>query len=155
MTTVRFATNADIPALVALGRSMHVESRYGWMVYSADRAWRRLEEMIGRSDCCVMVAVDEIGELCGFLIGTVSEYAFAHDFVAQLDFIYLVPVRRSGLTAMKMLTAFKRWAMNREVAEIVLSNRFGAENEAYVSKLFSRLGMPAVGGVHTMWIERR
>lgn len=155
MMDVRFATGADIPALVALGRSMHVESRYGWMVYSADRAWKRLENMLARNDCCVMVAADDVGELSGFLIGTVSEYAFAHDFVANLDFVYLVPARRSGLTAMKMFTAFRRWAINREVAEIVLSNRFGAENEAYVSKLFAKLGMPAVGGVHSTWIERR
>ena len=152
---LRFATPADIPALVELGRAMHVESRYGWMVYGADRVWKRLEELIERKDWCVMVATEAASaDLDGFLIGSTHQYPFANDFVANLEFFYLMPSRRRGLTAMKMFAAFRRWATNRGVAEITLSNRFGA-NEAYVGKLFARLGMPAVGGMHAAWVEQR
>ena len=48
---------------------------------------------------------------------------------------------------MKMLTAFRRWPANRGVAEIAVSNRYGA-NERYLTKLFAKLGMPPIGGVH-------
>lgn len=154
MMDARFAVKADIPALVELGRSMHVESRYGGMVYGADRAWKRFEDTIDCKDFCVMVVENDDGELAGFLVGSVSEYAFAHDFVANLEFLYLLPARRSGLTAMKMLAAFRRWAKNREFAEIMLCNRFGA-NESYITKLFAKLGMPVVGGVHAAWVANR
>lgn len=155
MTDVRFAVAGDLPALVELGRAMHVESRYGWMVYAADRVWKQLEELIERKDWCVLVATEAASaELEGFLIGSIHQYLFANDFAANLEFFYLTPSRRRGLTAMKMFTAFRRWAANRGVSEITLSNRFGA-NEAYVGKLFARLGMPAVGGMHAAWVEQR
>jgi GNAT superfamily N-acetyltransferase len=155
---LRFATAADIPALVGLGRDLHVDSRYGWMVYSASHAWRWLEQAIQRKDCCVIVAVEVAdgtpGDLIGFLIGAATEYPFANDFVANIEFFYLVPARRRGLTAMKMLTAFRRWATNRGVAEIALNNRYGT-NERYLTRLFAKLGMPAVGGVHAAWVQDR
>jgi len=156
---LRFAIPADIPTLVELGRGLHVDSRYGWMVYSATRAWQSLEGMIERKDCCVIVAVDAStgatgGEPVGFLIGTASEFAFANDFVANLEFFYLSSAQRRGVSAMKMLTAFRRWATNRGVAEIVLSNRYGANNP-YLTRLFTKLGMPVVGGVHATWTRLR
>jgi hypothetical protein len=152
---LRFATPSDIPALVELGRVMHVESRYGWMVYSADRAWKRFEEIVDRKDRCVMLAADtRTTDLAGFLVGTTRQYDFANDYAADLEYVYVTVSRRRGLTAMKLLTAFRRWAINRGVAEVVLCNRFGT-NEAYVAKLFHKLNMPAVGGHHAAWVDTR
>lgn len=156
MTSVRFAQASDIPVLVEMGRQIHVQSRYAWMNYSASRTWQHLERLLLSKQACVMVAMspDENGvAVCGVLLGTANPYPFSHDFVAEIDLFYVVPSKRGTPIAIKMVTAFRRWANNREVAEITLTNRFGT-GEARTAKLFSKLGMPVVGGVHSMWVQR-
>ena len=157
MTEVRFAQLADLPAMVELGRQMHVQSRYAWLIYSSSQTWKYLERMIPSKQACVMVAINPStsgAPVCGVLIATASQYPFSNDFVAQIEFLYVAPPKRGTPIAIKMVTAFRRWANNREVAEITISNRFGA-GEAGTARLFGKLGMPAVGGVHSMWMERK
>lgn len=157
MTTCRFAELADLPAMVALGRQMHVQSRYGWMQYRASQVWKYLETTIPSKQCCVIVALATTATeaaVCGVLVATARQFPFSFDFVAQVDYLYLVPSQRGTLTAMKMLTAFKRWANNREVTEILIPNNFGT-GQAYTDKLFTKLGMTAVGNMHTLWMQRK
>ncbi|OOG51605.1 hypothetical protein [Polaromonas sp. C04] len=157
MSEVRFAQPGDIPALIELGRQMHVQSRYAWMVFSASRVWTYLENAIPNKQYCVIVATQDAASdapLCGLLLATAHQYSFANDFMAQIDYLYVLPTKRGTPAAMKMMAGFKRWAGNREVGEISMANRFGA-NEAYTGKLFGKLDMPAVGGVHAMWVQRK
>lgn len=162
MTQVRFAQLSDIPAMVELGRHMHVQSRYGWMVYSASQTWKYLERVIPNKQCCVIVAVGEgaggqryeQAELFGALLATARKYPFSADFAAHIDHLYVTPHKRGTPVAMKMVTAFRRWANNREVAEITISNQFGV-GQAQSTKLFNKLGMSSVGGQHSMWVQRK
>jgi hypothetical protein len=164
MSIVRFAESADIPALIELGRQMHVQSRYGWMTFASSRVWQYLEKAIPNKQFCVIVATESVGPatstastnpaLSACLIANVSQFPFCYDFCAQVDYLYVAPAKRGSPMAMKMLTAFKRWAANRDVTEITIPNRFGA-NDAKTAKLISKLGMPVVGGVHAMWVDRK
>lgn len=161
MTHVRFAQLADIPALVELGRQIHVQSRYGWMVYSASQTWKYLERVIPAKQNCVIVAVEGATQgaqtpsaVLGVLIATARQYPFSTDFCAHVDYLYVLPTKRGTPVAMKMVTAFRRWANNREVAEITITNQFGL-GQAQSAKLFNKLGMPPVGGQHSMWVQRK
>lgn len=156
MTQVRFAQLSDIPAMVELGRHMHVQSRYGWMVYSASQTWKYVERLIPNKQCCAIVAVSEEADtgMCGVLLATARQYPFSTDFAAHIDYLYVMPRKRGTPIAMKMVTAFRRWANNREVAEITVANQFGA-GQTQSSKLFNKLGMPSVGGQHSMWVQRK
>ena len=74
MTQVRFAQLSDIPALVELGRQIHVQSRYGWMMYSASHTWKYLERVIPAKQNCVIVAVEATqaeSTIVGVLVATV------------------------------------------------------------------------------------
>ncbi len=159
MTKVRFADMSDIPSLVELGRQMHLHSRYAWMMFNATRLWTYLEHSITDKSFCVIVAAQnpdlatDTGRLEGVLVARVHGYPFSNDLLAQVDYLYVHPAARGSSAAMKMLSGFKRWAKNREVAEVIVPNRFGA-NEAYVTKFLTKLGMPAVGGLHAMWLPR-
>lgn len=158
MTEVRFAVPSDIPALIAMGRQMHVQSRYAWMAFSSDRLWKFLERIIPSKQHCVIVAADSdttLGmPLSGVLMASTHLYPFSSDAMAQMDYLYVAPARRGSPIAMKMLAGFRRWANNREVAEIVIANQFGV-NQVATGKLLNRLGIPAVGGLHSMWVERK
>lgn len=45
---------------------------------------------------------------------------------------------------MKMLAGLRRWAINREVAEIFVPSTFG-KDEGYVGRFMNKLGMAARG----------
>src|SRR5438093_5866063 len=111
--TVRFAIKEDIPGLVELGREAHVESRYAWLSYSPERVWEQIDKAIQRNDHCCLVAHDAKQEPYGFLHGYTEEYFFARARAARLEFLYILPKRRGGLDAMKMLAGFRQWAIKK------------------------------------------
>ncbi|HWW04217.1 hypothetical protein [Collimonas sp.] len=157
MSHVRFAEAADIPALIELGRQMHVQSRYAWMVFNANSLWKYLEAVISNKSHCVIVASDDASpgaSLTGGLLAHAQSLPFSSDFVAHIDYFYVAPKRRGTPVAMKMMIGLRRWADNREIAEILLSNGFGTE-QVYSGKLLTKLGLKAVGGVHAMWMDRK
>jgi hypothetical protein len=160
MSQVRFARPEDIPALVDLGRQMHVQSRYTWMQFNAKRLWTCLEAAIANKQHCVIVATDDgvesdasTANLSGVLWACAFGLPFSSEFVAQIDYLYVIPKRRGTPAAMKMMAGLRRWANNRQIAEILLPNAFGAD-EVYSTKLLGKMGLKAVGGVHSMWVDR-
>ena len=150
--TVRFAIKEDIPGLVELGREAHVESRYAWLSYSPERVWDQIDKAIQRNDHCCLVAHDGKHEPYGFLHGYTEEYFFARARAARLQFLYILPKRRGGLDAIKMLTGFRQWAIKKEVVEIRIDAAMGVETSR-TDRLFKRLGFQMVGGNYSRWID--
>lgn len=161
MSQVRFAEIQDIPGLVELGRQIHVQSRYAWMQFNASRLWTSLNAAIANKQHCVIVATDHAVEvdassskLTGVLWGSAFGLPFSSERVVQINYLYVIPKRRGTPAAMKMMAGLRRWSHNREVAEILLPNAFGTD-EVYSAKLLAKLGLKAVGGVHSMWVDRQ
>jgi len=150
--SVRFAIKADVPALVELGREAHVESRYAWLSYSPERVWEQIDKAIQRNHHCCLVAHDAKQEPYGFLHGYAEEYFFARARAARLEFLYILPKRRGGLDAMKMLAGFRQWAVKKEVVEIRIDSAMGVETTR-TDRLFKRLGFQMVGGNYSRWID--
>lgn len=123
------------------------------MVYGSSRTWKYLERAIPSKDSCAIVALGSDGAFCGTLLATARQYVFSNDFSATVDYFYVLPAKRGTPVAMKMLTAFKRWAGNREVAEIRISNHFGGDSTKS-ARLFAKLEMTPIGGQHSMWTQR-
>lgn len=153
MIRIRFATAADIPALVELGREMHVESRYAWITFSADRVWSRLEAMLRDKNTCCFVAYDERENPIGFLLGTVERYAFATLSTGSLRYIYVLPAHRGGLLGIKLIHGFRKWALGKDVVEIHLDAHFGIDI-GKTDRLFRRLGFQMVGGNYSRWVDQ-
>ena len=169
MSQVRFAKPQDIPALVNLGRQIHVQSRYAWMPFNATRLWTCLEAAIASKEHCIIVATrgtdkntinntshseDSSAALIGVLWGCAMALPFSSELVAQIDYLYVTPMYRGTPATMKMMAGLRRWAHNREVAEIVLPNAFGVD-QVYSARLLSKLGLKPVGGMHSMWVDRQ
>jgi hypothetical protein len=64
----------------------------------------------------------------------------------------VAPNHRGGLTAMKFIHGFRRWALSREVIEIHLGAHFG-QDIGKTDRLFRRLGFRMVGGNYSRWID--
>ncbi|WP_343725355.1 hypothetical protein [Herbaspirillum huttiense] len=163
MSEVRFARMEDIPSLIDLGRQIHVQSRYAWMQFNATRLWSSLEAAIDNKQHCLIVAnqgredasaQSATQEMIGALWAYAIALPFSSDFVAKIDYLYVLPRYRGTPVAMKMMAGFRRWAGNRQVSEISLLNAFG-DDTAYSGKWLGKLGIKPVGGVHSMWLDRR
>jgi len=158
MTTVRFAELADIPALISLARQMHVQSRFAWMVFDSDHLWQYLEQIIPSKRHCLIVAgganAADGAPLIGLLSAAVQPYAFSKDFMAQIDHLYVLPSERGSPVVMKMMAGLRKWASNREVTEITITNHFGID-ERRSAKFLKKLGLSTVGGIYSMWAARK
>lgn len=172
MSQVRFATHQDIPALVEFGRQIHAQSRYAWMPFSAKRLWATLEKGLESKQHCLIVATASLPAdaqqnntqgsqhdhgslpLIGVLWASALALPFCNEFAAQIDTLYVVPLRRGSPVTMKMMAGLRRWANNRQIAEILIPNAFGVD-QAYSAKLLGKLGLKPVGGVHSMWVDRQ
>lgn len=122
------------------------------MVYSAKSTWAYLDRILANKQHCVMVAVRE-DKFVGLLAASAMKYLFSHNFAVQVEVFYVIPAMRGGPIAMQLLGALKKWANNRDVVEIWVLAHFGSET-GRTAKLLTKLGMPAIGGMHSMWVER-
>jgi len=160
MSQVRFAQSEDIPALVDLGRQMHVKSRYAWMQFNAKRLWDSLEAAIPNTRHCLIVATSgakagevEFEKKIGVLWACITSLPFSRELIAQVDYLYVVPKWRGSPVAMKMMAGLRRWAQNREVGEIIINNTWASE-QPYSGKFLNKLGIASIGTVHSIWMNR-
>ena len=144
--SVRLASDSsDIEKMVSLGAMMHRESGYATHPYDADKLRARGEKALeDRGRTCLLMA-ERGGEPIGMLFAVVSEFYFSRALGATALAFFVVPEHRGGMAAIKLLHAFRRWAQNREVAEISIHVTSGV-HMARTDRLLKRLGFKMTGG---------
>lgn len=148
MASVRTATEADIPALIAMGRKMHAESpRFKSLAFSAEKCEaliRRLLDPLPQPPGTVLVAV-EGPQVVGMMGGFVVEHFFSHDRYASDLVVYVAPGHRGGSAFVRLVFAFEDWAASRGACEIVLGVSTELNPEATVA-MYERLGYARLQG---------
>lgn len=139
---IRPAATADIPQLVALGEAMHAESRYARFPWNARKVCGLMDWLIANDDGLLLVA-ERDGEIVGGFLGMAADH-WAVDMRVATDFaLYVVPDRRGGMAAVRLLRAYKAWVAERAVDEANLGITTGVKVEA-TSRLYQAEGfMPA------------
>lgn len=144
--TVRLAENdADIDAMIALGRLLHEESRYRSLSYDTEklRSFGR-RALADKPRHGLLMAIKD-GEVIGFLTATVGEYYFGRDLAATAMTFYVKPEHRGSLAAVKLLHGFRNWARNRGVHEIHVNVTSGV-HMGRTDRLMKHLGFEVLGG---------
>ena len=153
---IRFATLDDIPAFVEMARTFHELTRFRAYDYNPERAAANLQAVIEnpRGTHCFFVAVDEVGMSVGGLIGCVESHFFSDKLVASVIHFDVLPEKRMGGAALKLLTAFKKWAENRDAFEISAGVNSGTDLDRMDSFL-RKLGFQMTGGNYSMVLGGR
>lgn len=148
---IRFATLEDIPVFVEMARTFHGLTRFKDYDYNPERMASSLQAVIDnpRGTHCFFVAVDESGTPAGGLIGCVESHFFSDKLVASVIHYDVLPEKRMGGAALKLLTAFKKWAENRNAFEITAGVNSGTELKRMDSFL-RKLGFQMTGGNYSM-----
>ena len=141
---LRFATEDDVPALVAMGRLMHAESRYSYTHYSEHKVGGQIRFLLeaGR----VFVA-DQDGEIVGTIMGMLTQWWFSEDPVV-IDFaLYVAPEFRQLGVARMLIYAMQQWAKEHDATlDIGISSGVQIERTGL---LCESMGGVKVGGTYT------
>ena len=139
---IRTATHEDIPQILDLGHSLHLESIYSSMPFDE----RKVEALIlGLIDGNGVVFVSDVsGEITGGIAGGITEFWFCNERVAFDYSFFIHPDHRGGMTAIRLMTAFFEWARLRQAKEVHMGITTGINTEA-TSRFYEKMGMTKVG----------
>lgn len=143
---IRFATVADIPALVEGGKRMHALTRFRTQPYIEAKVAKAFESLIaqGQGKYVYLVAEDGDKRVVGALIGVLEQQIFSDAWTASVMHYDVLPEARMGGYGVRLLKAFERWAANRKVIEVSLGVNSGEELERLAHFAF-RMGYTKVG----------
>lgn len=149
-TSIRPATAADIPALIALGAVMHAESpRFSRYSFMPERLDGNIRMVLGYEYGFAVVA-ESGGELVGGLLAVAMPH-YACDLLQACDLAYFVrPDRRGGIAAVRLADAYREWAAGLGASASIGINT-GVQPER-TAKLLAALGAEQTGTVWT-WRE--
>jgi GNAT superfamily N-acetyltransferase len=119
---IRYATHEDFPVLNNLLSAMHKESRFHIYPLSQPKLSGCLDRFICNSNSqCILVAEHSQAGVVGVLAGYVIDYFFSDARMAQDQFFYVSPKYRGSPAAVKLLAAFRQWAVNRNASELCIN----------------------------------
>jgi len=150
---IRFATRADIPACIEIGRRMHAVTRFAAYDFNAERLAQSLGAVIdsghAKGTHCFFVAEDATGQLIGGLIGCIERHFFSDLLVASIIHYDVLPEKRMSGAGLKLLVAFRKWAENRGAFELSVGINSGVEMDK-MDRFLKKIGFRQTGGNYAL-----
>lgn len=152
--SIRFATMTDIPAFVEIGRVYHQESRFKSYGYNEEKLTGNLKKLVENKSGshCFFVADDKNGKPYALLIGCIESYFFSDEPVAQSILFWVHPEHRGGSAAVKLVQAFRKWALNRNAFEVAIGVNSAVSIDR-ADQFFRKLGFQITGGNYSLMLS--
>jgi len=145
--TVRFVkTEEDVEAFLEMASLAHEESRYRDFPYdsfSRKDLWR--ERLLGKKTNFVALLAEFHKKPVGVLVAMLGKYLYSDDPATQCHSFYVRPENRSGVSAIKLLHAYRRWAEAQGAIAMSVHVTSGIRIKT-TDKLLRRLGFEQTGG---------
>lgn len=144
---IEWVTQETLPELIALGREMHRESRFRTLPFDEDRLGRSLAAAVDDSRGVYFLALARAsgGKVVGGMFAVVEQPFFTSAIIANNYAFFVRPPYRGSSAALKLLTAFRRWAGKRGVRELHVHQTGGVENQRF-DRMMRRAGFEHAGG---------
>jgi len=152
---LRAATQDDVQAMVALGRSVHAESRFANLPYDdgkLSRALVRLVELQERGSHCVLLVENREGALIGGFIGALESYFFTSAVSANSILIWVDRAYRGSAAALRLIGAFRDWAKGKGAIEVCVLVASGV-TIGRTDRFLQRLGFCQTGGNYALALK--
>lgn len=151
-------TEADIEAIDGMAVEYHEESRYRHHLFDRDKRRHAMRKRVAANPGQYVFFLAELKDRpVGMLIASVGPYAFYEGMAAQTLIFYVRPaLLRSligGRIALKLLLAFRAWAMARKATALFVNGTNGVRM-ARADKFLRRLGFEQTGGNYELKLER-
>lgn len=142
---IRAATAADIPRIIELGITLHASTSYASQPYVHEKAAAFLLELI-QGEGVVFVAVVD-GVTVGAMAGGIVDQWFNHDLIAYDYSIFVLPSRRNGIVALRLINAFVEWARLKGAKQVQMGI-CTAVNVEGISRLYESAGFRLLGPLY-------
>lgn len=146
MAEIRNASILDIEPAIELGRAMHAESWFSAMPYDPEHLRALLPKVIARG---FFVVAYEGGELVGFMLAVVAPSWFGPAITTGDLALYVIPEKRGGSLAARMVKRYIDWAMAIGASDITIGVSTGVDPER-TGRFYEGMGFTHVGGVYKM-----
>jgi len=146
---IRPATHSDVPRLVELATLLHATSDYSRMSFCPDKTGAFMHELINGAG--VIFVADLAGVVVGGMAGAVTDQWFSNDLIAYDYSLFIEPSRRSGITAIRLIQAFKAWAAIKGAKQIYMGIGTGVSVEG-TTRLYESQGLRKIGPLLMMEI---
>lgn len=142
---IRAARHEDMAAVMRLGAAMHAESRFARYPLSEAKLSVAFADHLDKpAVACLLLAEHTDGRLLGMLAGNVVEFFFSDARLAQDILFFVMPEARGTSAAIRLLTAFRRWAENRQVEELNI-NMSAAIDMPRFNRFMTHIGFSCCG----------
>ena len=148
---VRRILAEDIDAVMAGAFRMHAEGIHQHMDFAPDKVRGVLELAVNSQTWACFVAREgethfTMGPLLGAILGYCMEATFSRELIAGEVGVYVLPEKRGGFAAKRLIEAFEAWAIERGAREITLGVTVGINDVA--DRLYPALGFRRMGGLY-------
>ena len=117
--SIRHASLSDWPQFMHLALAMHAESRFSNYKLSQEKLRQVFERQLRAKEiACCLLAQRRDGKVVGMLLGYTLELFFTDAQIAQDLVFFVLPEFRGCSAAIRLLTAFRKWAEMRDVHEL-------------------------------------
>lgn len=142
---VRMASLADLDAVFLLARAAYHEARYAQYPFDDAKARQLCMRSISDRERQAVIVAERSGKIVGYVWGGAGEALLSRVILATIHSIYVTPAARSGLSAVKLLHAFRAWAKLKGCCELHLNVSTGV-HLARTDRFLRRLGFQQTGG---------
>ena len=139
-TTIRPATEADIPYLIMLASVMHAESSFASVPFDAEVLALTVIRLLDDQQFVMLAEID--GRIVGAMLGAATPFAFSHAMMAQDVALFVHPGARGRLVSVRLVHAFEDWAKQHDCLQIRPNVSSGCEAAC---RLYGLLGYRPVG----------
>ena len=140
---IRPATHSDVPEVVRLAATMHLESRYHDLPFNGQKFSALVRRLIDNTAGMVAVA-ERDGEIIGAIAGLVTEHYFSDALVSYEFGLYVLPEHRGTLAGYRLAKTYVAWARERGATVIDMSITTGITTER-TGQIYERLGLVQTG----------
>lgn len=145
----RAAGEADLEAMLDLGKELFRESVYSALPYDEGKVRRTLRRTLGRPDTYCLLLAESTSEPAGMLYGQIGEHAFSRALAATVHAHYVRPGLRGSSAAIKLLHGFRRWAVKRGAVALYASVSAGIR-VPQADRFLRKLGFRVTGGNYVL-----
>lgn len=103
-------TVEDVDRMVELGAQMHSESGYRTRPYIPAKLRSYGLQFLHNPSAGVLILAEDSYRVCGMMAGWALRSFFNDDICARDMILYMLPEKRGGTTALRMVRQFEDWA---------------------------------------------
>lgn len=140
----------DLAQIIAMGAEMHRTSNFQDMRFDRRQFAEFVVELIAGKEHVVYVA-ERGGRLIGALLASVVKSYIGPDLVAHEHALFVRPEGRGSAAALRLLHAYRDWAVEQGARRINAGNSAGMDDEKYV-KLLSHAGFQQAGSITYQYV---